>query len=267
MDRDRSTVLARRARFVAAALAGVTPSLVVRAQGSEANPPPDDAVAPDAEPAPRICLSDVDIAGEQDPCHAEPERPDCAIPVRGPEPPRPHVCLSLAPPTRDREYQHDGYYLRVGPIGGVLGASLGRESASGAAYGAELAAGMTLATGVVVGLGSALLHAPAPSQPLDAMTLWQLGPFVVVYPDPLRGWRAAVSISPSVIALHAPGEDASGAGVGGALWLGYDAFVAPDWSFGVAAGGFLGFASAQRQDARVALRARALALTASVLWH
>jgi len=266
MDRDRSAVLARRARFVAAALAGVTPAPASRAESGDVAPPPADAGATDPEAAPQICLSDIDIAGEQDLCRAEPEHPDCAPPVRGPELP-PHVCLSMVPPTADRDYQHDGFYLRLGPIAGVVGASAGDPSASGTAYGGALGLGMTFAPGLVVGLGGAFLRAPAPSEPFDALTLWQLGPLVEVYPDPRRGWHASLSIAPTAITIRAPGEDASGVGFGGALWLGYDAFVAPEWSLGVSAGGLLGFASGQRGDARVALSARALALSASLLWH
>lgn len=266
MDRDRAAVLARRARFVAAALAGVTPAFAARAESGEADRPPDDAGATEAEASPQICLSPDDIEGAERPCRDEPAHPDCAPPVRVPEMP-PHVCLSIAPPSTNLEYQHDGFYLRIGPVGGLLGASAGDETTSGLAFGAELGAGMTLAPGVVVGLGGAFLRAPEPSESFESITLWQLGPLVTVYPSPLRGWRASLSVAPTVIAIRAPGEDASGVGIGGALWLGYDAFIAADWSLGLAGGAMLGFASAERSDGSAALRARALALSASLLWH
>lgn len=266
MDRDRSAVLARRARFVAAALAGVTPAFAARAAPGEADPPPDDGGAPEADAAPQICLSADDIEGVRRPCSAEPDHPDCAQRVRGPELP-PHVCLSLPPPSGDRGHQHDGFYLRFGPMGGLLGGSASDESASGVAYGGEIGAGMTFAPGVVVGLGGTFLSAPAPSKPFESMTLWQLGPFVTVYPDPMRGWRASLSVAPSAVAIRLPGEEASGVGFGGALWLGYDAFFAADRSLGLAGGALVGFASAERRDASAALRARALVLSASVLWH
>ncbi len=265
MDRDRAAVLARRARFVAAALAGVTPAFAARAEAGDADPP-EDAGATEADATPRICLSPADIEGTERPCRDEPEHPDCALPIRGPQMP-PHVCLSIAPPSTNLEYQHDGFYLRIGPVGGLLGASAGDESASGLALGAELDAGLTLAPGVVVGLGGTFLRSPTSSDSFESITLWQLGPFVTVYPSPLRGWRASLSVAPTVIAIRATGEDVSGVGVGGALWLGYDAFVAADWSLGVAGGAMLGFASAERSDGSAALRARALALSASLLWH
>jgi hypothetical protein len=287
-DRDRAVVLARRARFIATALAsvgvGLHPTLGFARTESEAGPPAGDAAADPEEKGPRICLSDIDVEGEAIPgcdddgqapgCYAEPclsAPPDLPPQVCLSDVP-PQVCLSIAPPSDNLPHHHDGFYLRAGALGGVLSLSADADRSArtntGIAFGGQLALGMTVAPGVVVGIGGSVLHAPTSNTSAQSsLAIWQVGPWLDVFASDRGGWHGTLSLAPTVLRARDAQGVISGVGFGGSLWLGYDAWIGPDWSIGLAGGGMLGFASGKREDQSVALRARALALAATLLWH
>ena len=106
-DEARKKILARRATFVAAALAGVG-----TACGKEPTPPPQPCLTPvqtvDDAAAPEPCLSppprpDEADAGKPEPCLRVPVPADDGTEAPPPPPPRrdagkPQPCLKIAPP-------------------------------------------------------------------------------------------------------------------------------------------------------------------------
>lgn len=275
-------ILARRARFVATALAsagvGVAPALGLARTETEATPPVAGEPPAPEEKGPRICLSDIDISGIEAERCGEGDDPECepevclSVPQVCLSDMPPQVCLSVMPDSANREYRHDGFYLRAGALAGPLWFTLddgaARRSPVGVAFGGNLAVGMTLAPGIVAGLALTLLHAPNPSEAgFRALDVWQLGPWLDVYAAPTSEWHAVLSLAPTALVAKSSEGTTGGPGFGGALWLGYDAWIGSEGSLGLMGGGLLGFASGERGGASVALRARALALSASLLWH
>ena len=305
MTDARKIILARRARFVAAALAGsglITPA--ARAQ-TEGETPADASTEPDCETDPRacrpqICLSDDDIEGE---LIEPPTCPDGSLePDDGICPPSvclgagcpteqlqedgsclPTICLSIwhEDPRQNLAANHDGFYLRLSLGPGWLHASTGGDLPEGSVKGAvtavDLRVGHTLFRGMALGLFAGLWHAPSPEAGggatrfgNGAMTRILAGPFVDYFPNPHNGLHFGVA--PGVMLLqrsseNAGDEESSATGLGGALWVGYDFWVADDWSLGAALSAEGGFAwgGSDRVSERVATRGAALMLSA--LWH
>ena len=162
---------------------------------------------------------------------------------------------------------HDGFYLRIALGPGVLSGRLKLDGAPsgddivGVAGHVEVALGGTPIPGLVVGGG---LFASLSDQPVysysdnghdykfngGAVTAEVVGPFADFYPSPRGGWhlQAALGVAhlsasqgePQTVctigvgcqSLVVPGTSFGGLGVGALGGVGYEAFVADQWSVG-----------------------------------
>jgi len=145
-------------------------------------------------------------------------------------------------------HRHDGFYLRLSMGGGSLGARGDRYDPSqqrsdydfrGNAVSFDAMAGGTPAPGIAVG-GAYLASTAARTgyrdqQGSDAgLGFGMLGPFIDVFPDPKAGWHLGGSLGPAVSVSF---DDQSttrsvAAGFGAAAWVGYDFWIADQWSLG-----------------------------------
>jgi hypothetical protein len=154
------------------------------------------------------------------------------------------------PPAQRRYHVHDGFYLRMSLGVGVLSASVDQDaadladfSAGGGALALDVLVGGSPSPGLAVG-GALLLHRGSSGdvdidgEQVNATTqlgLGLLGAFVDGFPDPDGGFHfggalglAGVSVD---IGEGEPGEH-NGGGLGGAAWVGWAVWVAPEWSMG-----------------------------------
>ncbi len=198
-----------------------------------------DADAPEAAPPP---VDDVERNGT-----GEPVQTRRRINLTDPSPtidlstPRP------GPPV-GREYrQHEGFYVRVGGgLGSLLSANVDVDqlelSSSGvtleleALVGGSPASGLTLGGGVLASLqlsGDWEAEDVVGTESADLTTII-IGPFADGHPHPRGGFHVGGLLGLASVAFEAPGggEGQDALGVGGAGWLGYDAWVAPEWSIG-----------------------------------
>lgn len=159
---------------------------------------------------------------------------------------------------------HDGFYMRFGS--GLSAFDERLQSEDSAVYGgeiksrtrgiatvSELALGGTVAEGVVVGGGLYTLDlltstlkleedsAGSPPAELDTelRNLVLFAPFIDVYPNPRRGFHVQgalglAALTPRVFGSSAT-EQSEYAAIGGGLMLGvgYEWFVADEWSIGI----------------------------------
>lgn len=181
-----------------------------------------------------------------------------AAAVESPEP-RPHIDLTGDSPTIDlatppppapvgRTYrQHEGFYIRVGGgLGSLLSANIdqaGFESSSDgvsleleALVGGSPASGLTIGAGLLAGFqlsGEWDATQAVGSQSAD-LTSIIIGPFADGYPHPRGGFHLGGLLGLASVAFEGPGGGggSDAVGVGGAGWLGYDLWVAPEWSMG-----------------------------------
>jgi hypothetical protein len=173
--------------------------------------------------------------------------------------PREHINLTGSSPTIDlstpkpgppvgRTYrQHEGFYVRVGGgLGSLLSASVDQgpvdSSSSGVTLELEALVGGSPASGLSIGGG--LLASLQLSGDWDAdgivgsqsanLTTILVGPFADGYPHPRGGFHLGGLLGLASVAFDGPGGDggSDALGVGGAGWVGYDAWVAPEWSIG-----------------------------------
>ncbi len=299
--------MARRARFVAAALAGsglVTPAVRAQADGAT---PEESSTEPNCETdphlqacRPQICLSDIDIEGE---LVKPPTCPDGSLqPDDGVCPPSvclgagcpteqlqddgsclPTVCLSIyvEDPQENLPESHDGFYLRfsLGPgwLHTATQGDLPDGSVKGAVTAVDLRVGHTLLRGMASGLFAGAWHAPSPEAGggatrlgNGAMTQVLAGPFVDYFPDPRGGLHFGAA--PGFMFLQrgaesASDEESTAIGAGAALWVGYDFWMGDDWSVGAALSGEGGFAWGGSDRVSERVVTRGAALMLSALWH
>jgi hypothetical protein len=155
-------------------------------------------------------------------------------------PSAPAMDFSVAPPgpaVQRRDYMHEGFYFRfnVGP--GIVHSNINQGNLSGSggsfAIGADLMLGGSPSPGITLG-GGAFTNT-AVSVPYRGSNLSQfqflVGPFFDAYPRNKGGFHfgAAVGLAGSTLD-SLPGGPAFGGG--GALFTGYDAWVAPEWAAG-----------------------------------
>lgn len=210
-----SVLVPRSAQAQSSAPSGVTPADAPGVAAAEAAEP--------AESSPRI-----DLTGNT-------HRIDLATPP---------------PPERvQRKFrQHEGFYLRLGGGLGALGADYDREgfdaSSGGTSLELEALVGAGPAPGLAIGAG--LLASLQLGGEWDAddvvgstsanLTTFIVGPFADGYPNPGDGWHFGGLLGLASVAFDGPGgaEGSDALGVGGAGWVGYDIWVAPEWSIGLA---------------------------------
>jgi len=168
------------------------------------------------------------------------------------DPPQGKIDLTTqAPaPAVPRSYRmHDGFYARASMGFGPLGASIDDGDASGqdlegsgSAFGFDLMIGGSPAPGVAI--GGAFLAAGAVSADLDRgrfapsedrnFSVAILGPFIDGFPMANKGFHLGGALGLAALNLESSDSDGLGqtGGFGGAAWIGYDFWVADEWSVG-----------------------------------
>jgi hypothetical protein len=153
--------------------------------------------------------------------------------------------------------RHDGFYLRLGLGGGFMASKVdypnGSLSARGAGVALEIALGGTVAEGLVIGGGlfaqstdnvhwkGESLRTPFGSDTYShdkQATLGLLGVFLDYYPNPKNGFHVQGGLGIGTLSFERdslqglPGETWGGAGGGGMLGVGYEAWIGSQWSLG-----------------------------------
>jgi hypothetical protein len=190
----------------------------------------------------------------QEPAATDPEPAPAA-----PSEPSPHMNLTGSsggmdlstpppPPLVGRKYrEHEGFYVRVGGgLGALLAASAdvadvsfdssGLTLSLQALVGGSPGPGFSIGGGVLADLqlsGDWEVEDGVGTDSADLTSLI-IGPFADGYPLPNGGWHFGGLLGLASVSFQQPGgEDGSNAlGVGGAVWAGYDFWVAPEWSLG-----------------------------------
>lgn len=144
--------------------------------------------------------------------------------------------------------KHDGFYLRLSLGGGSVGARGERYDAQqnrsdydfrGNGVSFDAMVGGTPAPGIVVG-GAYLVNTAARTDYEDdrtkdaGLSYGMLGPFVDIYPNPKTGFHIGGSLGPAVAVTFddESNERSVAAGFGAAAWIGYEFWVADQWSLG-----------------------------------
>ncbi len=282
--RAREAILARRARFIAAALAGVGIALPAGAKPeqrgkADAADPTQEEEAPEPEPyvGPSICLSDDTIEGElvkPPPLLPVPDEEEDASPLRpGPLGDIPQVCLSIIAPWDDSDSRHDGAYLRAsagvatGRVGGIGGVTY-----SGFAF--DLAGGLTFTPTVAVGVGAGFNLGPwvrfeGQDTGAGRVSEWLVGPEFLVFPDPRKGWHFGARLGPLGVGLaeRPVGDALLALGFGASATAGTGLWLSSQLSLEVALRGTLGIAWADDAGVSRRLDAQSLSLLLGLNWH
>jgi hypothetical protein len=137
---------------------------------------------------------------------------------------------------------HDGFYLRLGAGGGyalgTLSVPAPADSDSGGPNVAtEVAVGLTVRRGLILGVGAFPMVAPAPDYDgVDAggQHVSSVGAFADYYLNPAGGLHLQAGVL--FAAGYLDGSDTRdgifGLGYGGMAGVGYDMFVGDEWSLG-----------------------------------
>jgi hypothetical protein len=219
------------------------------------------------------------------PAYGNAPPPGYAYPPPPPPPPPP------GPPPG--AYVHDGFYLRLAIGGGFVSASGTINSSSsvpdftvkGGGVGFDLGIGGTVGKGIVIG-GEYIFQQAVKPTVADSngntlgtsnanMNFGLLGPFIDWYPDPEGGFHFGGTLGLAVLTASDPNTGdttASDTGFGGAVGVGYDFWVAPEWSLGIL-GKFMG-GTVQNNNQTIAgvsanekFSVGAFSLLFSVLYH
>jgi hypothetical protein len=167
------------------------------------------------------------------------------------------------------EYLHDGFYFRVSAGLGPLSVKFDDKAAAGktidgdvVAPGGALAFGGSprpglVVGGIVMGEGNDLkLRRGSWHANRRGVGVVLLAPFIDYFPSPAKGLHLGAGLGPSVIPIADTGDNLrTTAGAGGALWLGYDFWVANQWSLGplvVASGNATGDSSSDNELSAIA---------------
>jgi hypothetical protein len=245
------------------------------------------AVAQTPPPAPPPPAPSPPAASQAAPQAAPPAEPQAQPTAAAPAPvdsAAPKIQLASQappppPPVARTDKTHDGFYARLNLGFGSQstkidnGTSLDNFSGSGGTLDVGLLIGGAPSPGIVI--GGALLLESLPSTTFDSGPLYSLktsvglgtlGPFIDGYPNPRGGFHLGGTLGATSVRLandpSLPGNKAFGFGL--AAWLGYDWWVADQWSLG----GLLQFAGnrtthhEQGLDMSVDTRTIALLLTA-----
>lgn len=146
---------------------------------------------------------------------------------------------------------HDGFFFQGAIGGGYLGADLKLDDVdyatlSGGAVSGGLLFGGTPAPGLVIGGGTANSVALGPKLELEeggeldsdsdvSLNLSTLGIFGAYYPDPHGGLSLQLMLALAVLTVANDDTNYEADATGGAITagVGYDFWVAPEWSIGV----------------------------------
>lgn len=190
---------------------------------------------------------------------AAPPLPPPPPPPYNPPPPPPYTGppMNTGPSLNgDLPRFHDRFYLRMSLGGGALATSGDFSPDNGNTFEThggcvafDLAIGGTPVPGFVIGGDYAFQEAFRPRLKLSSRSITTegdsnvntvfglLGPFVDWFPDPRGGFHFGGTLGFAVLAVANDNgnidNSASENGFGGALRLGYDAWISNDWSLGV----------------------------------
>lgn len=158
--------------------------------------------------------------------------------------------LSVAPPApalQRTAYVHEGFYLRVNVGPGAFWTNVNDkaagapQSSSGTAFsfaadvlvGGSPSPGMAVGVGALTNLAFAMNMNDANGTTLSQATQFHFlaGPFFDAYTNPKQGFHLGAEVGFAGSALDHP-LVSSAFGGGAAAWLGYDLWVAPEWSTG-----------------------------------
>ncbi|NRA32040.1 MAG: hypothetical protein HRU17_01750 [Polyangiaceae bacterium] len=240
-----------RAFVLCASLASLLSAPALADDGSPAAPgstPPDTSTF--AEPVESTTAEPAPVATSASPASTD-------VPEASPAPaeddsvPKGTVQISvpdLPPPTVRTSHVHDGFYARINMGVGSLGGELddndpsGQDlNLSGTSLSLDLLVGISPAAGVAVGVGLFTDNVVSAETEWDGqygadrnMQLQIVGLFVDGFPKPRRGWHLGGAIGGAHLGIEGDvGRGMSDAiGFGGAVWGGYDAWVADQWSVG-----------------------------------
>jgi hypothetical protein len=206
-------------------------------------------------------------AGDSQPQYAPPPRPapaEAPPPAYTPPPALQSDEGTLSSTRHSWGHLHDGFYFRVSAGLGPLSVRFDDKAAGGetidgdaVAPGGALAFGGSPRPGLVVG---GLVMGEGNDMKLlrgswhanrRGVGVVLIGPFIDYFPSPAKGLHLGAAVGPSVIPIADTGDSLrTTAGAGAALWLGYDFWVANQWSLGplvVASGNATGDSSSETE--------------------
>jgi hypothetical protein len=238
-----------------ALLAGSAPALVAAVSFAQSAPSA-------AAPQPAYVAAPTPAAPANPPAEAAPPAPPAAAvaPAPATEPPPPKIVLAEQappppPPVARTDKVHDGFYVRLNIGFGSqstsidTGPSIANFKATDGTLAADLLIGGAPSPGVI--LGGTLLLDSLPSRDFRSdnvlaktgVTMLTLGPFIDGYPDPRGGFHLGgmVGVASAHLSNRQDFGFANAGGLGLAAWLGYDLWVAEQWSVG----GLLRFSGAR----------------------
>jgi hypothetical protein len=240
-----------------------------------------------AEPAPEAPPADAPAeAAPPAPAEVPPPAPPPAIRVETPPPP--------APVPRRGYRVHDGFYLRMSVGGGYMtskvtydDSTIADRTLSGGGGVLELLIGGSPARGLAIGGGLWGQNARNPETDPDEVESYEsldfgmLGVFIDGFPDPTGGFHVGGAIGvasldgafedddfdPDPERERLGEEDGGTGGIGGSAWVGYDAWISPEWSLG----GMLRFSGAvttsNADELEQRANTRAFAILFTALYH
>lgn len=146
------------------------------------------------------------------------------------------------PPLQRTDYVHEGFYARVAVGPGYQYTNINNKltDSSAASNSFSLAADLKIGGSPSAGmaLGGGILTNLALGTTFDdvsggAAFNFLVGPFFDAFPDAKEGFHMGTLLGMSGISLSSDVSPSSFAvGGGGAAWIGYDMWVAPEWSTG-----------------------------------
>jgi hypothetical protein len=187
------------------------------------------------------------------------------------------------PPVERSHHVHDGFYLR-GAMGlGVLGAEFeddGSEQTvetSRGSFSLDLLIGGSPDRGIAIGgalLSEAIVGAKYEVDGTEigdgTVITGLLGAFVDGFFDPRRGLHVGGALGFSSVTaeeLGAGGDNLEMAGIGGAVWLGYDFWVGSEWSLGPLLRVMASANQDRGDDTDVTSVTRSISLSFTALYH
>jgi hypothetical protein len=217
---------------------------------AQAEPPPTAAESPAAEVPLMQLEAPADRVIAPPPVNSPPP-PAVAAELPPPEPAPPPACDQSATPSPCTQpsdaYRHDGFYFRLmneTQYFAVLGEGPdGSASVKGLGSGGTLALGGTPLPGLVIGgmMNATTLRGNFKGRPegpeTDAsVSRVMFGAFADWFPDPYDGWHVGAALGFAAVTLTDSSlDDAVGAAFSAKLFGGYDWWIGPQWTLGLAA--------------------------------